>query len=116
MIYLQQISSPSQFLQCLYLTGHLENLPHWITSLQNLVQLLLKWSRLKEDPLVHLQQFPNLVHLEFFQVYEGESLHFRAGGSPNLKSLGPDKLVPLQSVAMEDGSIASSRKAGNQVL
>ncbi|KAF3449655.1 hypothetical protein FNV43_RR10386 [Rhamnella rubrinervis] len=102
MIDLQHISSPPQFLQRLYLTGRLENLPHWITCLQNLVKLSLKWSRLKEDPLVRLQHLPNLVHLEFLQVYEGESLHFK-DGFPRLEFLGLDKLDALQLLTIEDG-------------
>lgn len=104
MIDLHHISSPPQFLQRLYLTGRLENLPHWITCLQNLVKLSLKWSRLKEDPLVHLQHLPNLVHLEFLQVYEGESLHFKEG-FPSLKFLGLDKLDALQWLTIEDGAM-----------
>lgn len=109
-IDLQHISSPPQYLQRLYLAGHLENLPHWINSLQNLVKLFLKWSRLKEDPLVHLQHLPNLVHLEFLQVYEGESLYFKEGGFPSLKILGLDKLDALQSVIMDKGAMPRLEK------
>ncbi|XP_015901524.3 disease resistance protein RPM1-like [Ziziphus jujuba] len=104
-IDLQHISSPPQYLQHLYLAGHMETLPQWINSLQNLAKLFLKWSRLKEDPLVHLQHLPNLMHLEFLQVYEGESLHFKAGGFPSLKILGLDKLDALQSVTIDEGAI-----------
>ncbi|XP_062117719.1 disease resistance protein RPM1-like [Humulus lupulus] len=102
-IDLQQISSAPESLQRLYLAGRFEKLPHWINSLQNLVLLHLKWSRLKEDPLVHLQNLPNLVHLEFLQVYDGDSLHFREGGFLKLKLLGLDKLDRLQSVTMDNG-------------
>ncbi|KAF3449651.1 hypothetical protein FNV43_RR10382 [Rhamnella rubrinervis] len=41
--------------------------------------LILQQQSLKEDPLAHLQHLPCLIHLEFLQVYEGESLHFKAG-------------------------------------
>lgn len=107
---LQHISSAPPFLQRLYLTGRLEKLPHWITSLHNLTKLFLKWSRLKEDPLVHLQDLPNLVHLEFLQVYDGESLHFKAGGFPSLKLLGLDKLDALQYVTIDDGAMSCLEK------
>ncbi|KAM5573623.1 disease resistance protein RPM1-like [Rosa sericea] len=109
-IDLSHISRAPPFLQRLYLTGQLEKLPHWISSLQNLVRLFLKWSRLKEDPLVHLQGLPNLVHLELLQVYDGESLHFEAGGFPSLKLLGIDKLDELQSVTIEEGAMPCLEK------
>ncbi|KAK9928143.1 hypothetical protein M0R45_025292 [Rubus argutus] len=109
-IDLSHISCPPPFLQRLYLAGRLENLPHWISSLQNLVRLFLKWSRLKEDPLVHLQGLPNLVHLELLQVYDGESLHFEAGGFPSLKLLGIDKLDELQSVTIDKGAMPCLEK------
>lgn len=109
-IDLTHISCPPQFLQRLYLTGRLENLPHWISSLQNVVRLFLKWSRLKEDPLVHLQGLPNLVHLELLQVYEGDCLHFKAGGFPSLKLLGIDKLDELKLVIMDKGAMPCLEK------
>ncbi|KAK9928153.1 hypothetical protein M0R45_025299 [Rubus argutus] len=109
-IDLSHISHAPPFLQRLYLTGRLENLPHWISSLQNLVRLFLKWSRLKEDPLVHLQGLPNLVHLELLQVCDGESLHFEAGGFPSLKILGIDKLDELQLVTIEEGAMPCLEK------
>ncbi|GMN40820.1 hypothetical protein TIFTF001_010045 [Ficus carica] len=103
-IDLQYVSAAPESLQRLFLAGRLEELPHWISSLQNLAILFLKWSRLKEDPLVHLQELPNLVHLEFLQVYDGENLHFQGkGGFPKLKLLGLDKLDRLQSVTMDNG-------------
>ncbi|PON63354.1 NB-ARC domain, LRR domain containing protein [Parasponia andersonii] len=109
-IDLHRISSVPNLLQRLYLAGRFEKLPHWISSLQNLGILLLKWSRLKEDPLVHLQDLPNLVHLEFLQVYDGESLHFKEGGFPKLKLLGLDKLDRLQSVTMDNGVMPGLEK------
>ncbi|PRQ19021.1 putative P-loop containing nucleoside triphosphate hydrolase, leucine-rich repeat domain, L [Rosa chinensis] len=109
-IDLSHISRAPPFLQRLYLTGRLEKLPHWISSLQNLVRLFLKWSRLKEDPLLHLQGLPNLVHLELLQVYDGGSLRFEAGGFPSLKLLGIDKLDELQSVTIEEGAMPCLEK------
>ncbi|XP_050377406.1 disease resistance protein RPM1-like [Argentina anserina] len=109
-IDLSHISQAPPFLQRLYLAGRLENLPRWISSLQHLVRLFLKWSRLTEDPLVHLQGLPNLVHLELLQVYEGESLHFSAGGFPSLKLLGIDKLDELQLVTIEEGAMPCLEK------
>ncbi|PQP97202.1 disease resistance protein RPM1-like [Prunus yedoensis var. nudiflora] len=70
-IDLQHLSSPPLLLQRLYLRGRLDTLPHWIPSLHSLVRLYLKWSRLKDDPLLFLQYLPNLVHLELSQVEMG---------------------------------------------
>ncbi|ONI05988.1 hypothetical protein PRUPE_5G032700 [Prunus persica] len=61
-IDLQHLSSSPLLLQRLYLQGRLETLPHCIPSLHSIVMLCLKWSRLKDDPLVFLQYLPNLVH------------------------------------------------------
>ena len=109
-IDLHHVASAPDSLQRLYLAGRFEKLPHWISSLQNLNILFLKWSRLKEDPLVHLQDLPNLVHLEFLQVYDGDRLHFKEGGFPKLKLLGLDKLDRLQAVTIDDGVMPGLEK------
>lgn len=60
----QHLFSLPSLLQWLYLTGHLETLPHWIPNLESLVRIHMKWSWLKDDPLESLQVLPNHVHLE----------------------------------------------------
>ncbi|KAF2320502.1 hypothetical protein GH714_027787 [Hevea brasiliensis] len=67
-IDLGHISSPPRFLQRLYLKGRLERLPDWISSLDNLEKVVLKWSWQSGDPLLSLQHLPSLVHVEFVQV------------------------------------------------
>ncbi|XP_061962913.1 disease resistance protein RPM1-like [Populus nigra] len=109
-IDLEYLSSPPQFLQRLYLTGRLERLPDWIPSLDSLVKLVLKWSRLREDPLLFLQNLPNLVHLEFIQVYSGEALHFSNEGFEKLKVLGLNKLERLKSITVQKGALPSLQK------
>ncbi|KAK7309670.1 hypothetical protein RJT34_06588 [Clitoria ternatea] len=108
-IDLHNISKPPPYLQQLYLSGRLEKFPQWISSLKNLVRVFLKWSRLKEDPLVHLQDLPNLRHLEFLQVYVGERLHFK-GGFPSLKVLGLDDLGGVKSMIVEEGAMPGLKK------
>ncbi|KAB1227262.1 putative disease resistance RPP13-like protein 1 [Morella rubra] len=95
-IDLECLSSPPPSLQRLYLSGRLEKLPQWISSLHSLAKLSLQWSQLRDDPLESLQDLPNLVHLEFLQVYEGETLHFKAEGFQRLQFLGLDKLDELK--------------------
>ncbi|XP_042988730.1 disease resistance protein RPM1-like isoform X2 [Carya illinoinensis] len=102
---LQHLSSPPPLIQRVYLRGRLETLPPWIPLLHGLVRLYLKWSRLKEDPLVLLQKLPNLVHLELLQVYEGDTLYFRKGGFNKLKVLGLDQFNKLRCVQVEVGAM-----------
>ncbi|XP_062073442.1 disease resistance protein RPM1-like isoform X2 [Humulus lupulus] len=109
-IDLQQLSSPPRFLERLYLTGRLVELPHWIPSLRSLGRLFLKWSTLKGDPLVYLQDLPILVHLELLQAFDGNTLHFRAGKFKKLKFLGLDKFDKLESVEVGKGAMPCLEK------
>ncbi|KAJ6327074.1 hypothetical protein OIU78_014036, partial [Salix suchowensis] len=109
-IDMQSLSSPPPLLQRLYLTGRQEKLPKWISSLHFLVKLVLKWTRLQDDPLVSIQHLPNLVHLEFVQVYDGERLHFKRGGFQRLRILGLNKLNRLKSITVQKGGIPCLQK------
>lgn len=99
------LSSPPPLLQRLYLTGSMGKMPHWIKSLHNLVKIYFRWSKLKEDPLEHLQDLPNLVHLEFLVGYTGENLHFNAGKFRSLRLLNLDKIEKLRSVVIDEGAM-----------
>lgn len=109
-IDLRFLSSPHPFLQRLYLSGRLHELPNWISSLHSLARLYLKWSCLKHDPLVYLQDLPNLAHLELLQVYVGETLHFRCGKFKKLKVLGLDKFDELKQVTVGKGAMPCLEK------
>ncbi|XP_028759486.1 disease resistance protein RPM1-like [Neltuma alba] len=109
-IDIQNIAKPPPYLRQLYLCGRLEKFPEWIPSLQNLVRVYLKWSRLEEDPLVYLQDLPNLIHLEFLQVYVGETLHFKAEKFPSLKLLGLDDMDGLKSMIVEEGAMPNLKR------
>ncbi|XP_039168448.1 disease resistance protein RPM1-like [Eucalyptus grandis] len=104
-IDLKHLSSPPPFLERIYLRGRLKALPHWLPSLSSLMKLHLKGSRLKNDPLVSLQNLPNLVHLELLQVYEGSSLCFEAESFKKLKTLGLDYFDELRCVEVEKGAM-----------
>ncbi|KAK7407110.1 hypothetical protein VNO78_08753 [Psophocarpus tetragonolobus] len=99
-IDLTLLCTPPPFLNRLYLSGRLQELPSWIQSLQSLARLFLKWSCLNYDPLVYLQDLPNLAHLELLQVYNGDILHFRCGKFKKLKILGLDKFDGLKQVTV----------------
>ncbi|KAH7514837.1 hypothetical protein FEM48_Zijuj11G0132800 [Ziziphus jujuba var. spinosa] len=82
------------------------------TSFSNIqhIWLFLKWSRLRDDPLVHLENLPNLVHLELLQVYDGDTLCFKVGKFKKLKLLGLDKFDKLKCVQVEKGAMPSLEK------
>ncbi|XP_044471319.1 disease resistance protein RPM1-like [Mangifera indica] len=109
-IDLQHLHHPPQLPQRIYLAGRLESLPHWITYAHSLVKLKLRWSRLKEDPLVFLQDLPNLVHLELVQVYDGDMLCFMAGGFKKMKLLGLYKFEGLRFVEIQKGAMSCIEK------
>nr|TKS01274.1 uncharacterized protein D5086_0000177570 [Populus alba] len=109
-IDVEYLSNPPRFLQRLYLTGRLHSLPEWLHSLDSLVVLVLKWSRLSDDPLLSLQHLPNLVHLELVQVYDGEMLCFQAKGFQRLKFLGINKLESLRVITVQQGAMPCLEK------
>ncbi|KAF7849694.1 hypothetical protein BT93_L0378 [Corymbia citriodora subsp. variegata] len=104
-IDLQHLSSPPPFLERIYLRGRLGALPHWLPSLSSLMKLHLRCSRLKDVPLVSLQNMPNLVHLELLQVYDGSSLRFEAKAFKKLRTLGLDHFDELRCIEVEKGAM-----------
>ncbi|XP_030474381.2 disease resistance protein RPM1-like [Syzygium oleosum] len=104
-IDLQQLSSPPPFLQRIYLKGRLEALPLWISSLDSLLVLHLRYSQLKDNPLSSIGNLPNLVHLELVQVYEGTKLRFKANDFMKLRFLGLGSSDKLKCVEVEKGSM-----------
>lgn len=102
---LQHLAQPPVSIQRLYLTGLLDILPPWILSLEQLVKIFLKSSKLINDPLVLLERLPNLVHIEFLQVYQGSELRFKEGKFQKLKILGLHEFDTLTRVEVEKGSM-----------
>lgn len=99
--------SPPPFLEKIYLSGRLLALPKWLPTLDSLVKMHLRWSRLKQDPLPFLQSLPNLVHLELQVVYDWKVLSFKSKGFKKLKWLGLDDFVELRHIEMEEGAMPS---------
>ncbi|XP_058111978.1 disease resistance protein RPM1-like [Magnolia sinica] len=102
---LHSLSYPPPTLQRLCLSGRLLKLPQWIASLDNLVSVRLRWSRLRDDPLKALQSLPNLVELFLERAYNGEELCCEAGGYPRLKDLSLLDLKELKKVRIENGAM-----------
>ncbi|KAK4439657.1 Disease resistance protein RPM1 [Sesamum alatum] len=100
-----EITNPPLTLQCLYLKGHLKELPWWISSLNNLLRIGLKWSKMEESPLQALASLPNLVELQLVDCYTGEELIFEAHGFKKLKKLVIEEFSKLHTVVIEDGAM-----------
>eukprot|EP00268_Persea_americana_P060792 TRINITY_DN761_c0_g1_i5.p1 TRINITY_DN761_c0_g1~~TRINITY_DN761_c0_g1_i5.p1 ORF type:complete len:928 (-),score=152.29 TRINITY_DN761_c0_g1_i5:554-3337(-) len=107
---LDAVSSPPAHLKYLWLEGRLERLPPWIGSLQNLAQLALKGSHLKEDPLSSLEALPNLTLLRLIMAYVGEELCFRHGCFLKLKALAISEIPKLYLIKIENGSMTRIEK------
>ncbi|KAM1788761.1 hypothetical protein ACFX11_039003 [Malus domestica] len=91
-------------LQIVNLTGKLEKVPLWLDSLHNLTRIYLRWSRLEEDVLPHIQALPNLERLSLINAYVGEKLCF-SRGFIKLKHLRLFKFPLLDSIAIEKGAM-----------
>ncbi|KAL3497375.1 hypothetical protein ACH5RR_040107 [Cinchona calisaya] len=99
------ISPTPRALQMLRLSGRLEKVPQWLSSLQGLTSIGLRGSGLREDPLESLQDLPNLVEIIFNKAYEGEQLCFKAGGFQKLKRLELQRLEQLKWVRVEKDAL-----------
>lgn len=97
--------SPAPPIRSLELRGRLLKVPQWITSLQGLTRLILKWSRIDDDPLESFQYLPNLMYLELCHAYQGSSLCFKAPGFQRLKKLMIIKLNALERLRVDEGSM-----------
>ncbi|KAL3727998.1 hypothetical protein ACJRO7_032702 [Eucalyptus globulus] len=86
-IDLDFLSSAPPFLRGLYIEGCLKKLPDWLPLLTSLTKLRLAWTRLKSNPLIALQNLPNLVELYLSKAFDGETLVFGDNGFPKLKKL-----------------------------
>ncbi|RWR84842.1 disease resistance protein RPM1-like protein [Cinnamomum micranthum f. kanehirae] len=106
-LQMEELSSPPHGLQRLVLKGHLEKLPHWMTSLRNLTCLCLDLSELKEDPLPQIGPLPNLLVLLLSKAYRGQQLCFVAGCFPRLESLYLITWENLNHVRIEQGAMPS---------
>ncbi|GFZ16604.1 hypothetical protein Acr_25g0010130 [Actinidia rufa] len=110
-IDLDSLSSVPQHLRTLYVRGHLQRLPRWISSAFNLVKVCLWNSMLRDaDPLRSLQGLPNLAYLEIFNAYDEEELCFKAGAFQNLETLYLGELKELIRVRVEASSMPRLKK------
>ncbi|KAF7033774.1 hypothetical protein CFC21_044850 [Triticum aestivum] len=106
---LDGLSSPSENLQSLKLTGKLVKLPEWIQRLKNLVKLELEWSSITEHDAA-IQVLGNLANLATLRLLDGsfvgEEVHFsfRREAFPRLKVLQLHMIENIKSVGFEEGA------------
>ncbi|BFG40516.1 hypothetical protein CerSpe_267900 [Prunus speciosa] len=73
------LPGPPPHLQRLLLSGKLATVPSWFASLRSLTDISLRWSRLKEDILPHVEALPCLRRLILVNAYVGNELCFKIG-------------------------------------
>ncbi|KAL2245181.1 disease resistance protein RPM1-like [Sesamum indicum] len=99
------LENPPHTLQRLYLKGRLGELPRWISSLNNLLRIGLKWSKMKKSPLPALAPLPNLVQLQLVDCYIGEELIFEAECFKKLKNLEIEEFSTLHTIVIQHGAM-----------
>nr|UBY06942.1 NBS-LRR disease resistance protein [Dasypyrum villosum] len=77
---------------------------------QNLYELCLIWSQLREDPLPSLSRLSNLTYIQLTRAYNGEQLTFLTGWFPKLKGLWLKDLPNLSRLEIQQGALASLEK------
>ncbi|CAN1169365.1 Disease resistance protein RPM1 [Linum perenne] len=104
---LNAIQAPPMMLQRLYLKGKLRNskLPNWVSSLHDLVRIVLKWSKLDSTQIDALADLPNLMEIQLVDAYQGKKLVFSSGKFQNLRVLTVEKLEFLEEIVIENGSL-----------
>ncbi|OMO79123.1 Disease resistance protein [Corchorus capsularis] len=107
---LDEMANCPQFLQRLSLKGRLVKLPRWISSLDSLVRIYLRWSKLSVEPLTALEALPNLLELEMVDAYMGEKLEFKANSFMKLKILHLEDLGSLNTVIVEETAMPKLEK------
>ncbi|KAL3734563.1 hypothetical protein ACJRO7_023850 [Eucalyptus globulus] len=97
-----------EFLRHLYLKGQLQKLPRWVSTLQSLIKVGLKWSRLNINPLQALQDLSNLMELHMFEMNTFKKL----------KIFRIEQFSELSMVAVQVGAMLALEKLtfGNIVM
>ncbi|KAL6011429.1 hypothetical protein ACLOJK_001877 [Asimina triloba] len=102
--------APTARLRRLLLEGHLERVPGFLITLENLTTLRLGFSGLSENPYAVLQQLPNLKNLCFWQAYNATQMGreiCRAGGFPKLEDFTICSHVLEEWTEIEEGAFPS---------
>ncbi|XP_020186360.1 disease resistance protein RPM1 [Aegilops tauschii subsp. strangulata] len=77
---------------------------------KTLYSLILRWSKLTEDPLLSLSRLSNLQYLNFSGAYNGKKLRFRERWFPKLKVLYLGDLPRLSQLKIDQGTMVCLEK------
>ncbi|CAL2275848.1 unnamed protein product [Prunus armeniaca] len=99
---LASLPGPPPHLQRLLLSRKLATVPSWFASLRSLTDISLRWSRLKEDLLPHIEALPCLRRLILVNAYVGNELCFNIGFA-RLTHLELLNFPFLKNITIEEG-------------
>ncbi|KAK1274144.1 Disease resistance protein RPM1 [Acorus gramineus] len=102
--------TPPQCLSEVQLRGKLAVLPLWLGSLGNLTRLVLTQSLLREDPIPPFQFLPKLAYILLDGAFDGQKMHFQAGGFPSLVTLRIIWLTRLNEITIEEGAMKKLKR------
>ncbi|XP_034705379.1 probable disease resistance RPP8-like protein 2 [Vitis riparia] len=104
---LKQLST-CRHLYKLKLPGQISSLPGHQHLPQSLTKLVLRTSRLAQDPMPILERLPNLTVLHLLvNAYVGEEMVFSTDGFPKLKNLILGFIHNLKKLRVEEGAMPS---------
>ncbi|KAH6786238.1 hypothetical protein C2S52_005790 [Perilla frutescens var. hirtella] len=101
---------PPKTLERLYLNGLLKAFPSWISKMDNLIRIHLKWSGLENFPLEDLEKLPKLTELHMVDCYTGLELVFGVSGFKKLKILVVEKLKNVCTIVIQNGAMAELKQ------
>ncbi|KAL5732119.1 hypothetical protein ACHQM5_004773 [Ranunculus cassubicifolius] len=93
-------------LQCLFMEGKLDQIPPWISSLQNLESLFLSNLVAENKFMESLEALPNLMKLELGGRFD--KLRFSSTGFPRLRKLDLEEFKFIE-MTVEDGAMPNIR-------
>lgn len=100
-----EMTNPPKTLQRLYLKGRLNELPRWISSLDNLLRIRLMWSKMETSPLQPLEHLPHLLELQLVDCFVKEELSFNAPSFEKLNKLVIEGLNKLHTIVIGVGAM-----------
>ena len=107
---LNHVSKPPQLINSLFLEGRLQKIPEWISLLNSLFKIKLRWSKLEDSPLKFLWALPSLKELHLYDAYTGKRLEFSAEWFLELRMLEIEQCSPLNEVVIQKRAMPKLQK------
>ncbi|GMY33186.1 disease resistance protein RPM1-like [Fagus crenata] len=107
---LNHVSKPPQLINSLFLEGRLQKIPEWISLLNSLFKIKLRWSKLEDSPLKFLWALPSLKELHLYDDYTGKRLEFSAECFLELRMLEIEQCSSLNEVVIQKRAMPKLQK------